>query len=86
MAPDERRNDVGYKATFTMLMSVVSILLGLFIHAAWSTASDGNDRSCRNEVKIATIEECVRNLKDSLSKLERNTEDIKYILEKKYTP
>jgi hypothetical protein len=39
---DDRRNDLGYKMTFTLFVGIISLLLGLLVHSAWSTASEGN--------------------------------------------
>ena len=75
----ERRNDVGFKAVFTTLTGVIGVLLALFAHAAWSTASEGNTKASRNEVKIATMEECLRNMSGNLA-------EIKDILKAKYNP
>jgi hypothetical protein len=72
---EERRNDIGYKTTITVFAGVVAVLIGLFIHAAWSTASVGYDKAARNEVKIASIEQSIINIGE-------NIKDIKDILKK----
>ena len=39
---NDRRNDIGTKIILAIYSSVVAILLGLFVHAAWSSAEQGN--------------------------------------------
>ena len=53
---EERRNDIGYKTTFTMLTSALAILLGLFVHAAWSTANEGQKIGHLHETRITRVE------------------------------
>lgn len=74
---EDRRNDIGYKATLTVFTGVVAILLGLFIHSAWATANEGIVKASANEVKLAGIEQCLINMSE-------NVKDIKQILKEKY--
>lgn len=80
----ERRNDIGLKQLFGIFGSVIVVLLGLFVHAAWSTAAEGSrkadmaiSKTAENQVHIATIEECLRNMNDNVS-------EIKDILKTRY--
>ena len=53
---EERRNDIGFKATLTIFTSVIAILLGLFVNVVWNTANEGTALGYRNEAKVIRVE------------------------------
>ena len=40
---DDRRNDIGSKIIIGVINGTVMLILGLFVHAAWTTANDGKN-------------------------------------------
>jgi len=70
-------NGWSFRAVISVSTSIIAIILGLFFHAAWSTASQGSEQAARNSIKIATIEECLRNMNS-------NVIEIKEILKERY--
>ena len=53
---DERRNDIGYKSTITILIGVTSIILSLFVSSTFSVANEGKNMSIENAKKITNLE------------------------------
>lgn len=60
---EDRRNDVGTKIILAVYSSVVAILLGLFVHAAWGQAKTG-------EIKAQTALDNQGKIEERLARLE----------------
>jgi len=74
-AEQDRRNDVGTKIILAVYSSVIAILLGLFINAAWHVASEGRSKAEALESRVSKLEvyyisvgEDLREIKDLLKR------------------
>jgi len=65
----DRRDDVGYKTTVSVLASVVAILLGLFVNAAWNTAYDGNKKADALAITVQRLEARYESIQDDLTEI-----------------
>lgn len=53
---NDRRNDLGTKLILAIYSSVVAILLGLFVNAAWGVASEGRAKAELLESRVSKLE------------------------------
>jgi len=66
---EERRNDVGTKLILAVYSSVIAILLGLFVNAAWSVASDGRSKAESLESRVSKLEVYYISVGDDLKEI-----------------
>lgn len=63
---EERRNDVGSKITTSVYTGVITIILGLFINATWSTAKEGVELGNKAIVEITDVKSKYQAIHDDL--------------------
>ena len=73
---EDRRNDLGNKIIVGVFIGVISLLLSLFINAAWTTANEGKNTA--NEVQ-----KDVSYLKARLDNIQGDLIEIKDLLKRK---
>lgn len=76
--PDDRRNDVGTKIILAVYSSVVAVILGLFVNAAWAVASKGEikaelalDKSADLEAKYQKLDAYFMAVQDDLKEIKQ---------------
>ena len=66
---DERRQDIGYKVTITVLVGVVSVILSLFINSTFSMANDGRNLGIENSKNITHLQASLIAMHDDLTEI-----------------
>ena len=81
---EDRRNDIGTKVVLAIYSAGMAAVIGLFVHAAWATASKGETKA-DNAILITTdlkervtrLETYYINQKEILERIERNIFEIR---------
>lgn len=82
---DERRNDIGTKIVLAIYSAGVTILVGLFVHAAWASAQKGEEKADKAMIEISDMKERVSKLEVYFIAYSQDIGEIKQLL-KRGTP
>lgn len=74
---EERRIDTGNKIKDALYNTAITVILGLFIHTAWSTAEAGKSMGTSNQEKIAVQESRLDALQSTLSDIREDVKEIR---------
>ena len=69
MLPSERRNDLGTKISWTILVALIGILLSMFLNFTYGMSKDAMDKSTKNSESIIRLEQCYLNTESKISEI-----------------